>query len=144
MSQFNEILRHYVNMSYDELLSTANESLAELCSALSEFFKDYSGEDPTADILMLLLANCLGADGQLTDLECRFVNDLLEANHSRDTILSLIHVHKNAEAEHLLDSLMGAMNPAASARMLAVCLCILAVDETITRDEVALVTRLLD
>ena len=144
MSKFNTLLQKYVNMSYDELVNTANENLHELFPALEKFFKDFPGEDPTTHIVVMLLANCLGADNQLTALECKFVNQILNANHSYDTLKSLIAMHCNAEAEEVLDHLVDALDRSATANLLSFCLCLLAVDETISRDEVAFFTRLMD
>ena len=144
MSKFNTLLQKYVNMSYDELVNTANENLHELFPALEKFFEDFPGEDPTTHIVVMLLANCLGADNQLTALECKFVNQILNANHSYDTLKTLIATHCNDEAEEVLDHLVDALDGSATANLLSFCLCLLAVDETISRDEVAFFTRLMD
>ncbi len=144
MSKFNTLLQNYVNMSYDELVDMANENLHDLFPALEKFFKDFPGEDPTTQIVVMLLANCLGADSKLTALECKFVNEILNANHSYDTLKDLIAMHCNDDAEEVLDNLVDALDRSATSSLLSFCLCLLAVDETISRDEVAFFTRLMD
>jgi hypothetical protein len=144
MSKFNTLLQEYVNMSYEELVSMANRNLHDLFPALEKFFEDYPGEDPTTNIVVMILANCLGADNKLTTLECRFVNEILEANHSYETLRSMIIAHCNADAEEILDNLVDALDSKATSTLLSFCLCLLAVDETISRDEVAFFTRLMD
>ena len=144
MSKFNTLLQNYVNMSYDELVDMANENLHDLFPALEKFFEDFPGEDPTTQIVVMLLANCLGADNKLTALECKFVNEILNANHSYDTLEGLIAMHCNDDAEEVLDNLVDALDSSATSSLLSFCLCLLAVDETISRDEVAFFTRLMD
>ena len=144
MSKFNELLQQYVNMSYDELVDMANNNLHDLFPALEKFFEDYPGEDPTTQIVVMLLANCLGADNKLTALECKFVNEILEANHSYETLCDMIVTHCNSDAEEVLDKLVDTLDKRTSAIFLSFALCLLAVDETISRDEVAFFTRLMD
>jgi uncharacterized tellurite resistance protein B-like protein len=144
MSKFNDLLQGYVNMSYDELVSMADQNLHDIFPALEEFFKDFPGEDPTTEIVIMLLANCLGADNKLSALECKFVNEILHANHSYDALSTMVEVHCNSDAEEILDNMIDALNASATAAVLSFCLCLLAVDETISRDEVAFFTRLMD
>lgn len=144
MSKFETLLQNYVNMSYDDLVDMANENLHDLFPALEKFFEDFPGEDPTTQIVVMLLANCLGADNKLTALECKFVNEILQANHSYDTLEGLIAMHCNNDAEEVLDNLVDSLDSSATSNLLSFCLCLLAVDETISRDEVAFFTRLMD
>jgi uncharacterized tellurite resistance protein B-like protein len=144
MPAYNEILQKYVDMSYGELLSIARSSLEHLIPALTRFFDGYPGGDPSTEICVILLFHCLGADGTLTQKECRFANDLLGADYSCDALMSRVQRYRTEDSERALHTLIDELDPAAAADFVAVGLCILAVDETINREEAALFRRLMD
>lgn len=141
MATFNELMQRFVDMSYDKLLSTANQAFADL----SAHFEDFFDRDPdsSARALLLLTATCLGADNTLSKLEYRFINDLLNADHSYEDLLSMVKGVNGDEAVGMIDKLTDTLEGDARASLLALALCILAVDETISRDEVAFIKKLM-
>ena len=143
MSEYREVLQRYVDMSYEELLSIAQSSFSRLITALNKLFVGYPGKDPTSEVCVVLLSHCLGADGTLTEKECRFVNDLLGARHSCEALMNMIRKHGVEESEQVLHLIIDVLDPVSASDFVLVGLCILAVDETINRDEVALFQRLM-
>ncbi|MBP3395890.1 MAG: hypothetical protein J6L87_01835 [Clostridia bacterium] len=137
MSRLNQLLQNYVNMSYDELLSQANHSL-------SQFINTLGSAESASKICAVITAACLGVDGKLTSLESKFLNDLLDSDHSYDSNLDFVQSLSGDEACKLVDELVDSLSADAKAAVVSFCLCFLAVDETISRDEVAFVYRLID
>ena len=138
MATLNELLQDYVNKSYDELLTLARNSVEEIVCRLS---KDGDTEIP-AKVCYFLTMACIGADGKLSDLEQRFYRDLLGVN---TTYQDLSHnaLDGNDELRALADQMFDASSLELKAPILSFCLCFLAVDETISRDEIAFINRLL-
>lgn len=142
MATFNEVLQNYVNLSYEQLVAIGKESLCKMALGLDKFF---DGDDDTgATALLVFVSSILGADGRLTTLECRFLNDLLEADHSYDSVCEMVAAFSNQEHRDLTDRLIDSLDDETKAEALAVALCFCAVDETISREEVAYFKKLMD
>lgn len=148
MSRYDEIMQKYVNMSFEDLLSLARVSLAEVIPPIQRIFAAYPQKEdkpsPTSDVIIMLLAHCLGADDCLTELECRFVNLLLDSHHSCNTLMSMITACRTDQTVEILNKLIVLLDPEAASNLMTLALCILAADETITRKEFSLFRRLLD
>lgn len=140
MANLNQLLQRYVNMSYEELLDMAKFSLSQFLDVLLE----NSGADGASKVCAVMTAACLGADGKLSTLENKFFNDLLDCDDSYAKNLAFVQSLGTEEARELVDSMVDAMSSDHKAAAVSFCLCFLAVDETITRDEVAFINRLID
>lgn len=140
MSSLNQLLQKYVNMPYDELLGLAKFSLAQFLDTLVEG----AGASGASKVCAIMTAACLGADGTLSPLEHKFLNDLLDSSDSYAENLEFVRSLGDDEARELVDGLVDRMTSSDKAAAVSFCLCFLAVDETITRDEVAFIDRLLD
>ena len=140
MANLNQLLQKYVNMDYDELLGLAKFSLSQFLDTVLE----KTGADGASKICAVMTAACLGADGKLSALENKFFNDLLGVNDSYSDNLEFVRSLGTDEARELVDGLVDSMSADDKAAAISFCLCFLAVDETITRDEVAFIDRLLD
>jgi hypothetical protein len=139
MANLNQLLQKYVNMDYDELLDLAKFSLSQFLDTVLE----KTGADGASKICAVMTAACLGADGKLSALENKFFNDLLGVNDSYSDNLEFVRSLGTEEARELVDGLVDSMSADDKAAAISFCLCFLAVDETITRDEVAFIDRLL-
>ncbi len=137
MSHFDQLLQKYVNMPYDELLALAKHSLSLFVDALG-------GTTSASKICAVITAACLGADAKLTSLESKFLNDLLDCDDSYAENLNFVQSLGNNEARKLVDDLVDSLSADEKAAAVSFCLCFLAVDETISRDEVAFVDRLIE
>ena len=137
----NKLLQGYVDKSYDELLEIARRCFGDLSVDLESLFED---ESVSAMGIMLIIATCLGSDGKLTSLECNFLRDLLECDHDEKSIMAMVASFNNAKSYEMVDQLADSLPDSKKASLVSFCLCFLAVDETITRDEVAFVIKLME
>ena len=141
MASFNEILQNYVNKSYDELLFFAQQSFTEV---LPDLARSFEGSEGAAKAMMVIVSACLGADGKLTMLEAKFLNDLLGVDDDYESTMQMVAALGDDESRDLVDQLADALPTDKKAALVSFCLCFLAVDETITRDEVAFVVKLME
>ena len=140
MSSLNQLMQKYVNMSYEELLGLAKFSLSQFIGTLV----DEAGAQTASKIIAVMTAACLGADGKLSALENKFFNDLLDCDDSYADNLAFVQSMGDDEARELVDGLVDRLSDEEKAAAVSFCLCFLAIDETITRDEVAFIDRLIE
>ena len=140
MSSLNQLMQNYVNMSYEELLGLAQFSLSKFIGTIV----DEAGAQTASKIVAVMTAACLGADGKLSALENKFFNDLLDCDDSYADNLAFVQSMGDDEARELVDGLVDRLSDEEKAAAVSFCLCFLAIDETITRDEVAFINRLVD
>lgn len=141
MANFNEILQDYVNLDYEQLVAIGKGELSKMARSLSNYFDD---TDYAAKALLMFTGVILGMDGKLSMLECRYLNELLDAEHSYDETCDMVSCFTTQEARDLVDNLIDAMDTDAKASALTVALCFCAVDETISREEVAYFKKLME
>jgi uncharacterized tellurite resistance protein B-like protein len=70
--KINEIFQKYVNKSYGELLAIAESVLPDVYPHCQRIDKEYNGAFVLANIMLA----CISADGEVSDVECKFVSDL--------------------------------------------------------------------
>lgn len=142
MATFQEIFQNYVNLPYDQLLSIARGEFDKLSLYFNEGFR---GNTETAcQALLLFVSTVIGADGKLTALESRFLNDLIGQEDNYESTFNVVSALSSEETRELADNLIDALPTEAKAAALTVALCFCAVDETISRDEIAYFERLMD
>lgn len=139
MATLNELLQDYVNLSYNQLLNIANDSFAKI----APFFSKLSPDGNCAQYLIPILGAALAVDGKLSQLEYRFMNDFLGGGMEYDDILQLAQDNYNENAMTYTDRVVDALSGDERTALLCLCLCIMAVDETISREEVAFIKRLI-
>lgn len=132
-----ELLQDFVNEPYENLVSMAKSSINDLLPIFNEMASDGKG----SKFLVALMATSLAVDGKLTELEYKFVCDILGEFTYEDV--------KELAASHYSDEMMDAINGFADScptelksKLLVFCCCFLAVDEKISREEVAFVQKL--
>ncbi len=136
---FNELMQKYVNCSYDELVSKAKNDL----SILFPVFEKVT-EGKSADILLPSIFTCLAADGKITVLEVRFMEDVLGERLSFDEAKRLVSGFYSDEAQNVLDQLIDNIGPDLKVVLLELCICAMAVDETLDKSELAFIAKLID
>jgi hypothetical protein len=142
MATLNELLQDYVNLSYDQLIAIAKDEFAKFAYGISNAFGD---DDETASrALLVFVAAALGADNRLTDLENKFLNDLLEADHSYEETCEMVAALGGNESREVIDNLIDSLPTDVKAAGLTVALCFCAVDENITREEVSYFVKLME
>lgn len=135
---FNELLQDFVNKSYDELLNIARGALDVMIPAFESVEKGKS-----ADFILPFIGTTLAIDGNFTELEYKFLNDLLGGGVSYADAKASVQAHYNAEIIDVVDQLIDACGEDLKTAILVFCLCFTAVDETITREEGAFIAKLL-
>lgn len=134
----NELLQEYVKKSYGELLSLARESLYEITEYLS---KD---ESPAfaETVCAILIRASIGVDGVLSEAEHRFYKDLTGESIPFSELEKKV-LEGNAEACTLANQIFDVSDEEIKKPILSFCLCFLAVDRDVAREESDFVVRLL-
>lgn len=135
--KLKEILQDFVNESYESLLGMAKLALAELTPVFAELADDGNG----AKFVVPFFATSLAVDGKFTEKEYRFVCDLF-GDISYEEMKSLVEMHYNAEMIEMVDGLADSCPVKLKSKLITLCCCFLAVDETISREEVAFINKL--
>ena len=134
----NQILQDFVNEPYENLVSMAKSAIGELTPIFNEIAKDGNG----AKFVVPFFATSLAVDGRLSELEYKFVCDIF-GDMSYNDVKALVESHYSDDMIALIDGLADSCPVELKSKLVTLCCCFLAVDETISRDEVAFVKRLL-
>ncbi len=140
MRTTEEIFQEYVNLSYEELFARAYDSFLTLHSFLTKSFED-SMTATNAELLLIYTSIC--ADGNLTELEVKFLNDLAGTSFSPDQMLEDISAFCDKEAFEAADNLFDSLPEDEKAEFFNLCLCVCAIDERISSEELDFVARLI-
>lgn len=139
MDKLKELLQTYVNQPYEKLLAAAQDSLSRLVPLFNNVF----GQEDGTIFVLQFLCTALAADGQLSQLEYRFLCDVVNID-SADTAVKMVAAACNEQSRALVDKVFDSINnDNVKADMINLFLCCVAVDETISKDETALFLRLL-
>ena len=137
MSQkFDELLQDYVNQDYDTLLRLAKSKIDELYP----LFKRYS-PDGAVELMAGLIATCVAADGTFSELEYEFLGEVMGV-YNYQQLKDYIQNFYNDQAQETTKNLVDTLQGKDKTNMLTICLCICAIDESIKRDETALLAKL--
>ena len=104
MQQFNALMQEYVDKSYEELFEIANNSLSVVMDVFNKIAKDGNG----APYVVLFISTTLAIDGRFTELEYKFLNELLGGNLSYEAAKENVQAHYDDElfdaADKIIDS----------------------------------------
>ena len=137
MSALNDILQKIVNQDYPDLVKLAKTSAANLLPVC----KQVDPDNNVALMLSAIMLAAIGADGKLTALEQRFLGDVLDMSPSQIDRYTDLYT---GNEEELVDKLADAVNSSLKADIVMLVASICAIDETISRDETALIRKLID
>ncbi len=140
MASFQEILQKYVNLDYEDLLSLAKKNFEKIMPYFNSIAKDGNG----SSVCVAFISACLAADGELSTLEIRFVNDLVGSHLTRAELFGITQELIDGGAFDLADAVYDACPAEIRNDLLSFCLCFCAVDESISTKELAFIKRLLD
>jgi hypothetical protein len=132
-----QILQDFVNEPYENLVNMARAAFADIKST----FEEVAPGVEASTLLVALFATSLAVDGKLTELECKFVSELFDGVTYEET-KQLVEAHHSAEMVQFIDEFVDGCPLEIKSKLLTLCCCFLAVDETISRDEVAFVYKL--
>lgn len=134
----NELLQDFVNEPYENLVNIARGTISDLLPVFNNIAEDGQG----SKFLVAFMATSLAVDGKLSDLEYRFVCDIL-GDFSYEEVKELAQAHYSGDMIELTDRIADACDQDLKATLLTFCCAFLAVDETISREEVAFIQKLL-
>ena len=136
---YSKLLQDYVNAPYDVLLAVANDSLAKIMPVFNELAKDGNG----AGLVLPFICTALAVDGKFTELEYKFIKDLLEVDQSYDYFKEVVQQYYSAEWINAVDGLLDSCPAELQNALLSFCLAFVAVDEKISKEENAFIAKLI-
>jgi len=137
---FNEILQDIVNQSYEQLLQNANDALNDLMP----FFNEVADDGDGAKFIVPIICTVMAADGKFSQLEFKFIKELLNSSMSYDEFKSVIQHYYSESWRNRVDQLIDACDTKTKASLLCLCTYFAAVDETISKEETAFLRKLMD
>ncbi len=136
---YNKLLQDYVNAPYDVLLAVANDSLAKVMPVFNEIAEDGNG----AGIVLPFICTALAVDGKFSELEYKFIKDLLEIDQTYDYFKTVVQNYYSAEWINAVDGLIDSCPDELKTALLSFCLAFVAVDEKISKEENAFIAKLM-
>lgn len=133
---FNEFLQNFVNKDYDELVYIAKKAIVELQPACAAVDKDNDGFFMMTSIVL----TAIGADGTLTQKERALLRDVLSVDD--ETISKYIKLYDSKMVD-LVDSFADSLSTEIKSHVMMLVLSIMCSDEKISKEETALIKKLL-
>ncbi len=133
---FNEFLQSFVNKDYDELVFIAKKAIADLQPACVAVDKDNDGFFMMTSIIL----SAIGADGTLTEKERALLRDVLSV--SDEAISKYIKLYDKKMVD-LVDSFADSLSTEIKSSVMMLVLSIMCSDEKISREETALIHKLM-
>lgn len=137
MDDIKEYLQKTVDMSYDELVLSAQNAISGLHERLSSFLEQEEAYDIILDIIFCTVA----ADKQLSLKEQQFFKDVLGADKAQ--ALNAMLSGENRKAKEVVLAL-SRMNDETKAQVFILVSAIAAIDTEINVDELSLLQQILD
>ncbi len=141
MATLNEILQDMVNESYEELVDIAQYAMEELMPYLEDLADD---EQSAWNIFLAFIASSLAADGKLSDPEYRFICDVLCVDYTYDEVKELAQKGVKDRVVENVDYIIDHLPVEMKSKALVLCCAFMAVDETICREELGLIRKLVE
>ena len=141
METLNALYQKMLALPYDDLLSVARTEFVKLVLNLTHFFGQ--NQKTTSQALLVIINAALGADGELTKDECRFFNNLMGSNHTKESVLETMSLFSYEESVETVKQLADSLDTEMRGSLLTLCLCFLAADKVITPKESELFHRLI-
>lgn len=138
---FNQLMQEIVNEPYENLVRMARQAITELCP----YFEDIADGDAEkgTSVVVGYIAASLAADCKLTQKEYEFVCDVLQTDYTYDDVKDLAQRGLDDAMVAALDELIDDLPNEMKSKVLLLCCTFMAADETISRDEVQLVYKLM-
>ena len=135
---FNDIIKEFEGKPYEELLSLAAGSLSLIAKAFSQFATD----GQPGELILPFIFTTLGVDGELSEMEAKFLNDLFNADFDYDALQNYTIAYNDEEVIELIDKLIDICDNQTKAAMLVFCTCFAAVDKNISCKETEYLMKL--
>jgi len=137
MSSFNELMQKYVNTDYEVLVGLAKEAVNRLMPCCKAVDPDHNGYYMLASLILA----AIGADGKLTALESKMLQDVMELD--KDSIQKLIGMY-NSQMPDLVDHFADNMGDDTKADTIMLITVFASVDEKISKEETAFIRKLFE
>lgn len=135
MASFNELMQKYVNTDYDTLVSLAKEAVKRLTPPCKKVDPDHNGYY----MLTSLILSAIGADGKLSPLESRMLQDVLGLDKaSIQKFITMYDSKMPGLADHFADN-MGDDTKADAIMLVTI---FASVDEKICKEETEFIRKL--
>ncbi len=136
-AKFRELLQQYVNTDYSVLVNMARDSYAKVEPLLKALDKDNNGS-----LLLVAILNAgIGADGQLTVKEKAFLGDAFGLQPA--TVDNMIKLFTGKEFD-LINVLHDKLDGDARFNIFNIVAILAACDETISRDEINFLRKVME
>ena len=136
---YNQLMQNYVNASYDVLLSVANESLSKIMPFFGKFADDGNG----ASIVLPFICTVVAVDGKFSELEHRFVKDVTGISKPYAEFKEFVQQFYSDKWIESTDKLIDSCPDEIKTSLLSFALAFMAVDEKISREENAFISKLM-
>ncbi len=137
MSSFEELMQKYVNMDYDTLRDLAKAAVEHLMPVCRQVDPEHNGNYMLASIVLSAIAT----DRTVSALEQRMLKDVLGLDNAG--IQALVKLYQS-EMTDLTDRFCDKINNDIKADTIMLVTCFAAVDETIVKEETALIRKLFE
>ena len=135
---FADIIKEFEEKTYEELLSLASGAL----TLVSKAFSDLASTDNPGELILPFIFTTLGVDGELSEMEAKFLNDLFNADFDYDALKNYVLAYNDEEMIELIDRLIDICDDQTKAAMLIFCTCFAAVDKNVTCKETEYLMKL--
>lgn len=135
---FNDIIKEFEGKTYEELLSLASGAL----SLVAKAFSNLANTERPGELILPFIFTTLGVDGELSEIEAKFLNDLFNADFDYDALKNYALAYNDEEIVELIDKLIDICDDETKAAMLIFCTCFAAVDSNVTCKETEYLVKL--
>lgn len=135
MASFEELMQKFVNSDYEVLLGLGKEAVSRVLPKCKAVDTDNNGMYMLSSIVLSAIA----ADGYLTALEKKLLNDVLGLDE--DTIQKFISMYDSRMAD-LTDAFCDNLDADTKADVIMLVTIVASVDEKISREETAFIKKL--
>lgn len=135
---FSDIIKEFEGRPYEELLALSSGSLILIANAFSKIAEDGN----PGDFVLPFIFTTLGVDGELSEVELKFLSDLFSEEFNYEDTKKYILAHNDPEIVDLVDKLIDMCDAQTKAALLVFCLCFAAVDHNVSCQETAYLIKL--
>ena len=135
---FDDIIKEFEEKTYEELLSLASGAL----SLVAKAFSNLANTERPGELILPFIFTTLGVDGELSEIEAKFLNDLFNADFDYDALKNYALAYNDEEIVELIDKLIDICDDETKAAMLIFCTCFAAVDNNVTCKETEYLVKL--
>ena len=142
MSSFTDAMQEIVNLSEEEKVRLAGNSFLSLMPHLAQFDEKNKG----LTLVLAIFGASAGADGKLTHSEVALIRAITNAigmKLSDENVLELVKASTKEDGYKMISSLSGILDDEGRASLITLVASICAIDDTLSKEELAFIASLL-